>query len=144
MQIFPSLPCSTPPELFKKIENVSRVFRISPIFRPRTLSQQLKVTLRASHVFTTAQCDPRRVPRSSSSSKSKSTHLQLSSATAPAPAPNPIPDQLSASSNLQIGSNSQMPGPAAANRTGTNVGPNYHTKSAGAAPRTLLLIILIF
>ena len=33
-----------------------------------------------------------------------------------------------------------MPAPAAANRAGANVGPKYHTKSAGAAPRTPLLM----
>jgi len=33
-----------------------------------------------------------------------------------------------------------MPAPAAANRAGANVGPKSHTKSAGAAPRTPLLM----
>ena len=64
MPIFPSLLCSTPPELFKQIEKRFELFSNLAVFRARTLSQQLKMTLTAAHVFlATTQDDPHHIPR---------------------------------------------------------------------------------
>ena len=95
MRIFPSLPRSTPPELFLKIGKCFARFSNLADFSAAHLKSTAQGDPPRIPRFTTAQCDPHRIPRSSSSSKSRSTHLQLSSATAPGPGPPiPIPDQL--------------------------------------------------
>ena len=53
----------------------------SPIFQPRTLSRQLKVTLAAAHVSATAQDGPRRILRFRSNSRWPSPHPTVSAAT---------------------------------------------------------------